>query len=154
MIRDWYDNRLRPCVTFARAMLRVHSDFRPIGKSIASPSGMLCIVPMANVSYSQPGRGRLVTFDVRNARDEFVHHVQTEIPAIGKWAIGWYDDATVFVRSSAANPEAFAVGTSSMVYRLPDPYDDDLLTAIESLPLPTTNVKPTLARCESNRTKR
>lgn len=136
------------------ALFGVHSDFRPIGKQIASSSGMLHIVPMANVCYSQRRRGRLVTFDVRNARDEFVHHVQTQIPALGKWSIGWYDDATVFVRSSAAKPEAFTVGTSSLVNRPPAPHEDDLLTAIELLPLPTTNVKPTLARCESNRTKR
>lgn len=154
MIRDWYYNRLRPYVTFARAMFGIHSDFRPIGKSIPNPSGMLCVVPMANVSYSHPQDGRLVTFDVRNAKDEFVHHVQTAIPAYGNWTIGWYDDTTVLVRSSAAEPEAFAVGTSGLVHKLREPYDGDLLAAIESVPLPKTNVKPTVARCERNRTRR
>ncbi len=49
-------------------------------------------------------------------KDEFVHHIQTEIPALTNWAIGWYDDG--------------------------------LLTAIESLPLPAAKVKPTLARAQ------
>ncbi len=47
---------------------------------------------MANVIYKHAERGRLVTFDVRNANDEFVHYIQTEIPALTTWAIGWCDD--------------------------------------------------------------
>lgn len=60
---------------------------------------------MANVSYSSPKKERVVTFDVRTAKNEFAQHVQTEISADVAWKIGWYDDKTVFVKSAAArNP--------------------------------------------------
>lgn len=137
-----------------RAMVGLHSDFRPIGTPVFSPNGLLFVIPMANVSYEHPQRGRLVTFDVRNAKDEFVHHIQTEISAVTNWAIGWYDDTTVFAKGGAELPEAFIVGTSSLVYRRPKPYGDGLLTAIESFPLPPAKVTPTLYRHKSNRTRR
>jgi hypothetical protein len=152
--RVLYYNKLRPYVTFLRALVGLHSDFRPIGDAVVSPSGNLFVVPMANVNYRHPDRGRMVTFDVRNARDEFVHHIQTETPAIGTWAIGWHNDTTVIVKSHEAAPEAFGVGQSGLAYRLSQPFACDLSKSIDSLQLPPGKVSPTLARHKSKMTRR
>lgn len=143
-------NRVRSFVTFVRALSGVHSNFRPIGQPVASPDQRLSIIPMANVNYTTPDHGRVVTFDVRNSKGEFVHHVQTEVNAIGRWVIGWHDNKIVFVKSDAARAEAFVVGKSSLVYRLSEPYDDTLLHTIEDLPLPRRRVMPTLSRQSHN----
>lgn len=146
---DWYYNRIRPIVTLLRAVVGLHSDFRPIGQRIANPNGLLFVVSMANVSYSSPRKGRVVTFDVRTAKNEFVHHVQTEIPAVVAWTIGWYDDKTVFVKSATARPEAFLVGTCSLVYKIAEPYDGALMDSINSTKLPRRKVSPTCG-CHRN----
>jgi len=117
-------------------------------------NGQLFILAMANVSYESPEQERFVTFDVRAAKDEFVQHIQTRIPASSSWAIAWYDDTTVIVKGSSAPPEAYIVGTSSLVYRQPEPFDYELVNAIESLSLPRSIVRPTLAKQYSNRTMR
>ncbi len=139
---DWYYNRIRPIVTLLRAAVGLHSDFRPIGQPIANPNRFLFVVSMANVSYSSPKKGRVVTFDVRTAKNEFAHHVQTEISADVAWKIGWYDDKTVFVKSATARPEAFLVGTCSLVSKIAEPYDGALMDTIDSLKLPRRKVMP------------
>jgi hypothetical protein len=109
---------------------------------------------MANVNYKHPDRGRMVTFDVRNAKDEFVHHIQTETPAIGTWAVSWHNDTTVIVKSQVAAPEAFGVGQSQLPYRLSQPFASDLSKSIDSLQLPRGKVSTTLAPHKSKMTRR
>lgn len=144
---EWYYtfyNRLRPYATFGRAMFGLHSDFRQVGERIPSPDNLLFVVPMANVCYADPDRGRVVSFDVRNARDEFVHHIQTGIPTSDSWAIGWQDSETVIVKGIKSQPVAFIVGTCSLYYKVLEPFGHDLIRAIDSLTLPRGQVKPTL----------
>jgi hypothetical protein len=151
---NWYYNNLRPYLTFLRALAGFHTDFRPIGDAVVSPSGELFVVLMANVNYRNRYRGRMVTFDVRNARDEFVHHIQTETPALGTWVVAWHNDTTVIVKSHEAAPEAFGVGQSGLAYGLSRPFASDVSKSIETLQLPLRRVSPTLARHKSKFTRR
>ena len=69
-------------------------DFKPAGKPIPSPDGELLLIPMANKDYTDAKRGRLLTFDVRDANGDFRHHVQTDAQWTAEWVLGWHDDNT------------------------------------------------------------
>ena len=114
-------------------------DFEPISTKIQSPNGAMSIVPMANKSYSDPSLGRLITFDVRDAKSEFLHHVQTDAPADQPWAIGWHDDNTIVVTSDMVPPSAYVVGINSMVEQLRAPFADALMASALALEFQNTN---------------
>ena len=108
-------------------------DFKPVGKPIPSPDGELQLVPMANEDYTDAKRGRLLTFDVRDANDDFRHHVQTDAQWTAEWVLGWHDDNTVVVRSSDIGICVYQVGLDSMVREFAGQVPDDIKTTAERL---------------------
>ena len=103
------------------------SDFQPTGPTIGSPNASLFLVPMVNESYADTDERRLVTFDVRNEQDEFVHHVQSDAPGDEPWVLGWHDDNTVVLASEVTGIQAWTVGSEdAIVYELPEPLDENI----------------------------
>jgi hypothetical protein len=90
------------------------ADFRPVSPSIPSPDGKKYIVPMSNTCYADKYCGRLVTFDVRENNGEVLHHIQSDIGATERWAIGWRGNNTVVVKGSRTGIRAYDVGVDSM----------------------------------------
>lgn len=103
------------------------SAFQPSGPPISSPNERLFLVPMVNESYADNDTRLLVTFDVRNQQDEFVHHVQSEAPGGDPWVLGWHDDNTVVLASDVTGIQAWTVDSDdAIVYELPEPFDEDM----------------------------
>ena len=107
--------------------LQTTSDFRPVSLPIASPNSSLQLVPMVNKSYTDDDDRMLVTFDVRNKDDEFVHHVQSNAPGDQPWALGWHNDNMVVLMSDATGVQAWIVGAGAIVYELPQPVSDEVM---------------------------
>jgi hypothetical protein len=109
------------------------ADFRPVAPAIHSPDGTKFIVPMKNRCYADMARGRLVTFDVRDAQGQFMHHIQSEIAAEERWAIGWCGSNTVVVKGSLTGINAYVVGIDSMYYPVPEPLSSEIIESAATL---------------------
>ena len=70
---------------------------------------------MANKHYKNPGLGRVVTFDVRQLNQQFLHHVQTQTSWWDDWSLTWYDDHIILIQENETVKFAYEVGTGSMV---------------------------------------
>ena len=120
---------------FARAIVGIHSDFRLIDSAIGNASKTRFVIPMANLNYADPSTGRFVSFDVRDEKDQFAHHIQTEVPSASAWRIAWHGDETVVVKSDIVQPMIVYFGTGSVA-------TEALTATIDSISLPAGNVKP------------
>jgi hypothetical protein len=109
------------------------ADFRAVAPSISSPDGTKSIDPMLNRSYGVSTNRRLVTFDVRDAEGQFMHHVQTDFESDEAWSIGWHTSNTVVVKGSRSGIHAYLVGVDSMVYQLPEPLPEDVVSSARKL---------------------
>jgi len=92
------------------------SDFKPVGRPVFSPDGLMMAIPMLNMCHADRSLGRFVSFDVRDAEWVFMHSIQSGVGASERWSITWRDNNTVVVTGSQTGEWAYGVGIDALYY--------------------------------------
>lgn len=88
---------------------------------IPSPNQSLIVTPSVNRSQSNPTKYLCIAFDITDVAGGRLHHVQTSASDRMKWALGWYDDATVVLYSSDIGTYAWRLTENGTIVEMTHP---------------------------------
>ena len=93
---------------------------------LSSPNGSLALTPSVNHSQNDPTKYLCVAFAITDSTGTRVHYVQSGASDTSKWAIGWYDEATVVLYSSDIGTYAWKLNEDQTISEIPHPLPTEL----------------------------
>jgi hypothetical protein len=93
---------------------------------IVSPVGAMTLTPSVNQSKADPTKFLCVAFDVHDESGGLLHSVQSSASDTSKWAIGWFDDATIVLYSSDIGTYAWQLSDDDAISQLDHPLPGEL----------------------------
>ena len=79
-----------------------------------------------NQSKADPTKYLCVAFDVHDKSGGLLHAVQSNASDTSKWAIGWFDDATIVLYSSDIGTYAWQLSDDGTISQLAHPLPAEL----------------------------
>ena len=95
-------------------------------KAIASPSNAMTLTPSVNQSEADPTKYLCVAFDIHDKSGGLRHSIQSSASDTSKWAIGWFDDATIVLYSSDIGTYAWQLSDDGKISQMNPPLPGEL----------------------------